>query len=100
MTPSISGLAQAADRGHPSLLTDKLEVPAIGLAVIGRPRVAALMDEATGHRVTVVTGPAGAGKTVACASWAAARAAARGEASGRGVAVGPGSAVAGGIAWL
>jgi LuxR family transcriptional regulator, maltose regulon positive regulatory protein len=100
MTTSISGLAQAADRGHPSLLTDKLEVPAIGLAVIGRPRVAALMDEATGHRVTVVTGPAGAGKTVACASWAAARAAARGEASGRGVAVGPGSAVAGGIAWL
>jgi LuxR family maltose regulon positive regulatory protein len=118
MTTSISGLAQFADRGHLSLLTDKLEVPAIGLAVIGRPRVMALMDEATAHRVTVVTGPAGAGKTVACAGWAAAQAAAHGAPSGHsagpghgapsGPGAGPGHGAAAGsasvtgsrIAWL
>jgi len=40
--------------------------------------VSALLDRATSHRVTLVSGPAGAGKTVACASWAAA-----GPAAGR-----------------
>src|ERR1700734_77024 len=66
MTTSIGGLARSADTGQFGLLADKLEIPAIGLAVIDRPRLSGLMDEATGHRVTLVTGPAGAGKTGAC----------------------------------
>jgi LuxR family maltose regulon positive regulatory protein len=57
------------------LLDDKLQVPSLGLAVSRRARVDQLLDHAiSGHSVTLVTGPAGAGKTVACASWAAARA--------------------------
>ena len=76
MTTSVSGpvfeaRARSAARGCPGLLADKLEVPVLGLAVVARPRLAQLMDEATAHRVTLVTGPAGSGKTVACASWAA-----------------------------
>ena len=54
------------------MLDDKLDGPALGLAVVSRPRLAGLMDQATAHRVTLVTGPAGSGKTVACASWATA----------------------------
>jgi LuxR family transcriptional regulator, maltose regulon positive regulatory protein len=60
--------------GGQRVLDDKLEVPALGLALSHRARVHKLMDQATAHRVTLVTGPAGAGKTVACATWAATRA--------------------------
>jgi LuxR family transcriptional regulator, maltose regulon positive regulatory protein len=60
--------------GGQRVLDDKLEVPALGLALSHRARVDKLMDRATAHRVTLVTGPAGAGKTVACATWAATRA--------------------------
>ncbi len=84
MTTSVSGPAFAAGarpaaRGDTGLLADKLAVPVLGLAVVARPRLAELMDQATAHRVTLVTGPAGSGKTVACASWAAAHAAAAGR---------------------
>jgi LuxR family maltose regulon positive regulatory protein len=70
MTISVGGLTISADRGRTRLLDDKLEIPALGLAVVRRDRLDDLMDQAVGHRVTLVTGPAGAGKTVACASWA------------------------------
>jgi LuxR family maltose regulon positive regulatory protein len=41
--------------------------------VLCRRRVTGLIERATTrHRVTLVCGPAGAGKTVACATWAAA----------------------------
>jgi LuxR family transcriptional regulator, maltose regulon positive regulatory protein len=73
MTTTAAGSARSAGQGCLRLLADKLEMPGLGLAVVDRPRVAALMDRATSHRVTLVTGPAGAGKTVACVSWAAAR---------------------------
>ncbi len=76
MTTSVSGSARSVGQGRLRLLADKLEMPGLGLAVVDRPRVAALMDRATSHRVVLVTGPAGAGKTVACASWVAARKAA------------------------
>ena len=37
-----------------------------------RPRLTELIDRATRHKVVLVRGPAGAGKTVACAQWTAA----------------------------
>jgi LuxR family maltose regulon positive regulatory protein len=53
-------------------------VPTPSFPVLDRPRVSALIDRAGRHRVTVISGPAGAGKTVACAAWSAA-----GPAAGR-----------------
>ena len=40
--------------------------------LLPRPRLTELIDRATRHKVVLVCGPAGAGKTVACAEWAAA----------------------------
>jgi LuxR family maltose regulon positive regulatory protein len=57
--------------GRPRLLEDKLWLPRPNFPVLARPRVTGLIECATRHRVTVISGPAGAGKTVACASWAA-----------------------------
>ncbi|HEX7994432.1 MAG TPA: hypothetical protein VF506_10960, partial [Streptosporangiaceae bacterium] len=52
---------------------DKVTVPRSNVPLVERPRVNALIAQATaGHRVTLVCGPSGAGKTVACASWASA----------------------------
>jgi LuxR family transcriptional regulator, maltose regulon positive regulatory protein len=72
MTMSVSGAVRSAAERRSGLLDDKLRVPALGLAVVSRHRVEQLMDQASRHPVTVVTGPAGAGKTVACATWASA----------------------------
>ena len=58
-------------------LEDKLQVPQASLPVLGRPRLTELIERAAAHRVTLVTGPAGAGKTVACSAWAASAPAAR-----------------------
>ncbi len=56
--------------GH-HLLEDKLRPPQLSFPVLARPRLTTLIEQAARHRVTVISGPAGAGKTVACASWAA-----------------------------
>jgi LuxR family maltose regulon positive regulatory protein len=60
-----------------ALLEDKLRIPRPGVAVLPRPRIAALLDGCVTRRVTLMTGPPGAGKTVAAALWAGARPAAR-----------------------
>jgi LuxR family transcriptional regulator, maltose regulon positive regulatory protein len=49
---------------------DKLRVPPLSAAVLNRPRVTALIERAAAHPVTMITAPAGAGKTLACAIWA------------------------------
>src|ERR1700728_4720625 len=49
---------------------DKLRVPSLGVSVLNRPRVTGLIERAAARSVTVITAPAGAGKTLACAIWA------------------------------
>src|SRR6202050_1926012 len=49
---------------------DKLRVPSLGVSVLNRPRVTGVIERAATHPVTVITAPAGAGKTLACAIWA------------------------------
>src|ERR1700735_1612575 len=62
---------------RPELFADKLRIPRLSLAILRRGRVIDLVERGVGHRVTVVSGPAGAGKTVACGSWASAAPAGR-----------------------
>jgi len=71
-TAADLGLSARADRA--ALLEDKLRIPSPGLSVLPRARIAGLIDAAVSHPVTVLTGPPGAGKTVALAQWASARA--------------------------
>src|ERR1700734_4100344 len=57
-------------RMNPGLRGDKLRVPTLSAGVLNRPRVTGLIERAAAHPVTVITAPAGAGKTLACAIWA------------------------------
>jgi LuxR family transcriptional regulator, maltose regulon positive regulatory protein len=77
MTTTASGPAVSAGQPDLGLLEDKLRIPWPGMAVLPRSRVGALIDAAVSHRVTMLTGPPGAGKTIAVAQWAAARPASR-----------------------
>ena len=54
-----------------------MRIPRLGAGVFRRDRVAGLIEKASAHPVTVVRARAGAGKTMACATWAVAVAAAR-----------------------
>jgi LuxR family maltose regulon positive regulatory protein len=61
----------------PRFLEAKLRIPEPHFPVLRRRRLSTLIDQATRNRVTLVCGGAGAGKTVACATWANAQAQAR-----------------------
>ncbi len=74
--PVTAELSTDPASGMP-LLADKLEIPRPGLRMLRRDRVTERIERAAGHRVTLVSGPAGAGKTVACAGWAVGRTARR-----------------------
>jgi len=63
--------------GEPALLDGKFRVPPAGTGVIHRNRITTLIEQATERPVTAITAPPGAGKTVACAGWAAMRARSR-----------------------
>ncbi len=51
---------------------DQQGIPLFNVPLLPRPRLTDLINRATRHKVVLVCGPAGAGKTVACAEWAAA----------------------------
>ncbi len=52
-----------------ALITTKMSAPRIGQAVVPRPRLGELLAEALHARLTLVSGPAGFGKTTAVAGW-------------------------------
>jgi len=69
----VAQISGEAKHGHEScLLDDKLRVPRLGADIVPRSRLTGLIERAATHPVTAVTAPAGAGKTVAAATWAAA----------------------------
>jgi hypothetical protein len=62
----------AGPRGDP-ILAFKITAPGVPDWAVERPRITELIAQGTrGGPLTVVTGPPGAGKTMALASWAAA----------------------------
>jgi LuxR family maltose regulon positive regulatory protein len=63
----------AAGQRQPRCPAGQLRIPAVGVPLLHRQRVTDLIDRAARHRVALVCGPAGAGKTVACEWWAAAQ---------------------------
>jgi LuxR family transcriptional regulator, maltose regulon positive regulatory protein len=69
-TTTLPGRQQADDL----VLAAKLTVPRLPGWMVARPRLDQRIAEGAGGPLTVVTGPAGAGKTTALASWAAASA--------------------------
>ncbi len=71
---SAASLTQHGAAG--SLVASKLRIPRPSVAVLARPGVTARVEAAAGRLVTLITGPPGAGKTMAAAQWAAARPAA------------------------
>jgi LuxR family transcriptional regulator, maltose regulon positive regulatory protein len=73
MRTTAGGPVPSWGREDNRLLDDKVRVPRAGIQVLHRSRVSRLIDEAVSHRITLLTGPAGAGKTVACAGWAASK---------------------------
>ncbi len=77
MTNSIAVQGSTPELRRPRPLEDKLRIPQFSFPVLPRRRLTNRLDQATRRPVTLVHGPAGAGKTVACASWAAARLATR-----------------------
>ena len=70
--PETSQRDTADERPQQRFLEGKLQIPQSHFPVLRRRRVTGLIEQAVRHRVTLVCGPAGAGKSVACASWAAA----------------------------
>jgi LuxR family maltose regulon positive regulatory protein len=62
---------------EPRLLNSKVCSPCLGDDVFRRDRLTELIERATARPVTMIAAPAGSGKTVACAVWAAEKARSR-----------------------
>lgn len=58
---------------QPRRLAGQLRIPGASFPLLHRQRVTGLIDRAARHKVALVCAPPGAGKTVACAWWAAAQ---------------------------
>jgi LuxR family transcriptional regulator, maltose regulon positive regulatory protein len=74
--PATTGRAAAHRKDRTGLdypgLASKLAVPVLPRWMVTRERITKLVAEGTDGPLTVITGPPGAGKTVALAAWAAA----------------------------
>lgn len=65
--PSRPSVAAAED----PVLVSKIIRPVLPGWVVGRPRIDKLIAQGADGPLTILTGPPGAGKTMALASWAA-----------------------------
>ena len=74
-TPAVSTSARSTHPpgGPDRILLAKITPPSMPGWMVPRPRIEQRINEGTASPLTVVTGPPGAGKTMAVASWAAAR---------------------------
>ena len=74
-TPAVSSQARPRQQpgGADRVLQAKIVAPSVPGWMVSRPRIEKRIDEGTAGPLTVITGPPGAGKTMAVASWAAAR---------------------------
>ena len=69
--PRTAGLREEDRRMARLPADDKTVVPWPSVPLLPRPRVTELIERASAkRRVTLVCGPSGAGKTIACAEWA------------------------------
>jgi LuxR family maltose regulon positive regulatory protein len=84
---NLHGLQAAADHGRtsrqtlpisPPLLVPKLQLPRLPVGLIARPRLLDQLNAGLERKLTLLTAPAGFGKTTLVASWLATRAASRG----------------------
>jgi LuxR family transcriptional regulator, maltose regulon positive regulatory protein len=71
--PAVPAQARPRPGGADRVLQAKITAPSAPGWMVPRPRLEKRIDEGTAGPLTVVTGPPGAGKTMAVASWAAAR---------------------------
>jgi LuxR family maltose regulon positive regulatory protein len=68
---AMSGPQRGA-RGYPLLLT-KLTVPSVRASLVRRPRLSERIEEGTERKLTLVSAPAGFGKTTLLSVWASER---------------------------
>ena len=78
MLTSAEARTASHSRGHPGgagdpVLMSKIIVPGLPAWAVPRPRIECLIAEGVRGPLTTVTGPPGAGKTMAITLWAAAR---------------------------
>jgi LuxR family maltose regulon positive regulatory protein len=64
-------LRRHLDRLNDPILASKITIPELPGWMVSRPRIEKQIAEGAQGPLTVVTGPPGAGKTMAIASWAA-----------------------------
>jgi len=70
MSRAVAGVGETTTDPR-QIRGDKFRVPRLGEEILFRSRICDLISDSVRKRVTAITGPAGAGKTIACASWAA-----------------------------
>ena len=67
--PPTGGSVMSTDDEVPRIATSRLSAPRPLSAMLSRPRVLKLLDEAATGRLTTVIGGPGTGKTSAVADW-------------------------------
>lgn len=69
MEPAQSSTNAASNPRQQSLLTTKLHVPLVADTLISRPRLIGRLNEGLKHRLTLISAPAGFGKTTLLSDW-------------------------------